>query len=368
MVKKSALTLVFLLAACSQADHPGDKAQSIVYTNDWNTLPTEPYRGKRDDISFSSPTHGWYGTGKGDLFATQDGGANWSLITSRPGTFIRALAFLDETTGFIGNVGTEYYPGVEDETPLYRTDDGGLTWSAVDLGGQTIKGVCAIDVVKTERIYQGKLRPHTVIHAAGRVGGPTGILRSIDGGESWTVIDMADHAGMILDIKFFDDMTGLVFASTSRSGDNEGLILRTTDGGQTWSNVYQSGRPGELIWKASFPTSNVGYATVQSYDPERVEQLIVKTTDGGNTWTEKSLTQNAGARQFGIGFVDEKHGWVGTMAGGFYTKDGGLSFTPAPIARAANNFSIIPTSQGVDVYAIGTEVQKVSLARGDRGE
>ena len=363
MIKKSVITLTFLLAACSPSEPVTQVEQPVMVTNDWATLTTEAYRGKRDDISFSTPTHGWYGTGKGDLFSTQDGGQNWSLIASRPGTFIRALAFLDETTGFIGNVGTDYYPGVEDETPLYRTDDGGLTWSAVDLGAETIKGVCAIDVVKAKRIYQGKLQPHTVIHAAGRVGGPTGILRSLDGGDTWAVIDMANHAGMILDIKFFDDMTGLVFASTSRGGDNEGLILRTIDGGKTWSNVYQSGRPGELIWKASFPTDSVGYATVQNYDPERADQLIVKTTDGGQTWTELPLTSDAKARQFGIGFVDEDHGWVGTMAGGFYTEDGGASFAPAPIARAANNFSVVRSASGVDVYAIGTEVQKVSLLK-----
>jgi len=363
--KKCTLILTFMIAACSQTGTGEQINQPVVVTNNWTTLTTEAYRGKRDDISFSSSTHGWYGTGKGDLYATQDGGENWSLITSRPGTFIRALAFLDETTGFIGNVGTDYYPGVEDETPLYHTDDGGLTWSAVDLGDKTIKGVCAIDVVKTERIYQGKLQPYTVIHAAGRVGGPTGILRSLDGGETWTVIDMSDHAGMILDVRFFDDMTGLVFASTSRSGDNEGLILRTIDGGQTWSNVYQSGRAGELIWKASFPTDNVGYATVQSYDAEREDQLIVKTLDGGKTWTEIPLTKDTKARQFGIGFVDENHGWVGTMAGGFYTEDGGKSFSPAPIARAANNFSVVSSASGIDIYAIGTEVQKASFLRGE---
>jgi len=174
---------------------------------------------------------------------------------------------------------------------------------------------------------------------------------------------MSEHAGMILDIKFFDEMTGLVFASTSRSGDNEGLILRTTDGGKSWENVYQSGRIGELVWKASFPSNSHGYATVQSYDPERKQQLIVKTTDGGKSWTEVPLTVNAKARQFGIGFADEDHGWVGTMAGGFYTSDGGANFSPAPIAKAANKIRVVPTEQGVDVFAIGTEVQKLELAR-----
>jgi photosystem II stability/assembly factor-like uncharacterized protein len=350
-------------AQVAQIDRAASATKPLAVTNDWHRLKAEPYPGKRDDISFATASHGWYGTGKGDLYATTDGGARWNLVTSQPGTFIRALAFLDETFGFIGNVGTDYYPGVQDENPLYTTNDGGKTWTAVDLGEETIKGVCSIDVVETSRIFQGKLVPHTVIHAAGRVGGPTGILRSIDRGKTWTVIDMTSHAGMILDIKFFDDMTGLVFASTARDETKEGLILRTTDGGATWNKVYQSGRREELVWKASFPTKDIGYATVQSYDPARAEQLIVKTTDRGLSWQELKLVENAAARQFGIGFVDPDHGWVGTLEGGFYTSDGGASFKPVAIAKAANKFRIVPTEAGVDVFAIGTEVQRLKLAR-----
>jgi hypothetical protein len=53
----------------------------------WEKLPTEAYPGKRDDISFADPLHGWYGTGKGDLFRTTDGGASWAKVASKPGTF-----------------------------------------------------------------------------------------------------------------------------------------------------------------------------------------------------------------------------------------------------------------------------------------
>ncbi len=327
---------------------------------DWKTLPTEAYPGKRDDISFADAQHGWYGTGKGDLFATTDGGETWTKVASKPGTFIRALGFVDAKTGYIGNIGTEYYPGVTDTTPLYRTDDGGVTWVPVDLGGKTIAGVCAIDILRTSRIYQGVLEPRIVITAAGRVGGPTGIIRSTDSGKSWTVIDMSDKAGMILDVKFLDEQTGLVFASTSRdSATTSGLILRTNDGGKNWTEVYRGTRPAELIWKASFATPKIGYATVQSYDPARTSQVIAKTVDGGKSWQELPMVENAAARQFGIGFADALHGWVGTMAGGYYTADGGKSFTPAPIARAANKFRVVPGARGKTVFAIGTQVQRL---------
>ena len=329
----------------------------------WQTLETEPFRGKRDSISFGDPLHGWYGTGAGDLFRTADGGSSWQKVASRPGTFVRAVAFLDEMNGFIGNIGTDYYPGVEDETPLYRTRDGGATWQPVELDGQTIKGVCAIDVLRTERIYQGNLTPRTVIHAAGRVGGPAHILRSVDGGETWRKIDLGDQAGMILDIKFLDENTGMVFAATtSSSRDAEGLVLRTTDGGESWTEVYRSGRPHELIWKASFPGGgDIGYATVQSYDQERATQLVIKTVDGGRSWQELEIAQNAKARQFGIGFIDADTGFVGTFSGGYATSDGGATWREVPIAPAANKFDVVPHEGGGRIYAIGTQVQMLEF-------
>lgn len=332
---------------------------------EWRTFVTEAYRGKRDSVSFVDPDHGWYGTGAGDLFATRDGGASWQKIASRPGTFVRAVGFIDRQNGFIGNVGTDYYPGVTDETPLYRTRDGGVTWEAVDTGDATIKGVCAIDILTTSRIYQGELKPRTVIHAAGRVGGPTGMLRSVDGGATWSVIDMAPHAGMILDVKFFDENTGLVFAATHPDpAQAEGLVLRTEDGGKSWKEVYRSGRAYELIWKASFPEGgDTGYATVQSYDPERATQLVIRSDDKGRTWREIEIAQDKTARQFGIGFVNADVGFVGTAAGGFATKDGGATWERAPIARAANKFQAVPTPAGVRMFAIGTEVQAIDLPR-----
>ena len=363
------LSVSLLFSGCGDrkpkdATPPVSQRTDLVITNDWKTLPTEAYKGKRDSISFVDENTGWYGTGKGDLFRTQDGGATWEIVASRPGTFIRAVAFLNEKRGFIGNIGTNYYPGVTDEMPLYETLDGGATWTAVDLGEETVIGICAIDVLQTERIFQGNHVPRTVIHAAGRVGGPAAIIRSVDGGASWSVIDMSAHAAMILDVKFLNENTGLVFASTARhSSEAYGLVLRTEDGGQTWTKVYTPDRLNELIWKASFPDAQTGYATVQSYDKERSEQLIIKTTDGGKTWQELHMTENPKARQFGIGFVTPQHGWVGTFDGGYYTGDGGKTFTRAPVARGANKFQVldVPGSRAVKVFAIGTEVQVLDI-------
>jgi photosystem II stability/assembly factor-like uncharacterized protein len=351
-----AAAIVVILGAASPARELAPSRHGA-----WETLATQPYKGKRDDVSFGDPLHGWYGTGKGDLYKTADGGKRWSKVASKPGTFIRALGFIDARVGFIGNVGVGYYPGVSDATPLYRTDDGGTTWTPVDLGSETIAGICAIDVLRTRRVFQGTLVPATVITAAGRVGGPAALVRSTDGGVTWRTIDMSRWTGMILDVHFVDERTGFVAASTdSDVARTSAQILMTRDGGATWTEVYRSKRLTELVWKMSWPTRTVGYGTVMSYDPADPHRVVVKTTDGGRHWRELPLVENVKAVEFGIGFVDARHGWVGTGIGGFETRDGGMTFVRAPIAPSANKIRVVPQAHGPSaVYSIGTELQRL---------
>jgi len=326
----------------------------------WQRLPTEPFRGKQDDIAFVSPDTGWYGNGDGKLYRTTDGGQKWEKVWERPGTFIRAVGFVDARHGYLGNVGTEYYPGVTDTRPLYRTQDGGVTWTPVSVPGiEIVKGICGIDVLQETRIFQGQTRSVPVIHAAGRVGGPAALLRSVDGGDTWTVIDLRAQAGMLLDVKFFDSRNGLVCASTSSDlRQGRALILRTRDGGATWTRAYESDRPFENCWKFSFPSRSVGYATVQNYEEGATRRVLVKTTDGGASWREIPLVDDARVRQFGIGFVDDDWGWVGTTTAGFETRDGGATWAPVAMGQAVNKIRILRSGSRVRAYAIGVHVHR----------
>lgn len=323
----------------------------------WQTLPTEAYPKKRDDMVFVDAKTGFYGTGKGNLYRTKDGGQSWQLVWSHPGTFIRSVAFLDAKHGFVGNLGAGL-ANITDTVPLYETKDGGDTWAPAKIGGAAIPGICSIDVLKTKSIHEGSVSDRVYIHAAGRANGPAKLLRSENGGASWTLIDLSDKAGMILDVKFLDPNTGFVIAASSGDvAQSNALILKTRDGGRTWREVYRSKRLGEITWKGSFPDARTGYVTVQNDDDENIQQRIVKTTDGGESWTELNLVQDKTATELGIGFVTPEHGWVGTMAGSFETKDGGKSWTPSTLAKSANKIRMVTAEGEPMVYAIGSEVQ-----------
>lgn len=328
----------------------------------WKKLETEPYTGKQDDITFVDENTGWYVNGYGKIFHTKDGGKTWEKQLEQKGSFFRTVAFLDKNIGFVGTVGTDYFPNVTDTIPLYGTKDGGKTWNPVPYKGPYVKGLCAIDVVKEQYINHGTIDYKTHIYAVGRVGSPANLMISHDNGETWVSQSMNNDCKMLFDIKMLDKNNGFVCAATSEDiSQSNACILKTADGGKTWKKVYQSNRPYETTWKVSFPTEKIGYVTIQSYnpDPNVKQQRIAKTIDGGFTWTEINLVEDPTARQFGIGFIDENHGFVGTYRSGYETKDGGKTWNPIDLGMACNKIRFYSDEKGkIYGYAIGVAVFK----------
>lgn len=335
----------------------------LIQAQTWQKLNTEAYPGKQDDICFINQQMGWYVNGYGRIYQTKDGGNTWTKQLEQKGTFFRCIAFLDSLRGFAGTVGTDYFPNVTDTIPMYKTVDGGKTWTPVVYKGPYVKGLCAIDVVKEQYINHGKIDYKYHIYAVGRVGSPAMMMVSHDEGKTFYSQDLNADCSMLFDIKMFNAKEGVVCAASNADvTQSNALILFTKDGGKTWTKVFQSTRPFETTWKASFPTRKVGYITIQSYnpDPNVKQQHIAKTTDGGLTWSELNLVEDAQAREFGIGFLDEQHGFVGTMGSGFETKDGGQTWSKLDLGRACNKIRIYQNGKQKYGYAVGVNVFKMT--------
>ncbi len=353
--------LLLFITACSTSKIK--KAELKTTDLKWQILETEPYRGKQDDISFIDRNTGWYVNGFGKIFHTNDGGITWEKQLEQKGSFFRTIAFMDENIGFAGTVGTDYFPNVTDSIPLYGTKDGGKTWNPVLYTGPYVKGLCAIDIVEEKYINHGKLDKKYHLYAVGRVGSPANLMVSHDSGQTWKSKSMMEDCKMLFDIKMFNQKVGIACAGSDQDvSKSNALILKTEDGGDTWRKVYQSNRPFEGTWKAAFPTEKIGYVTIQSYnqDPLVVQQRIAKTTDGGDTWQEINLIKDNAARQFGIGFIDENHGYVGTYNIGFKTLDGGKTWERYDLGAACNKIKIYRDENNDPWgYAIGVNLFKL---------
>jgi len=333
----------------------------------WTRLETESYKGKQDDIYFINTEIGWYVNGYGKIYKTVDGGGHWTCQLEKKGTFFRCIAFIDSLRGFAGTVGTDYFPNVADSIPLYKTMDGGKNWTPVAYKGKYVKGLCALDIVKEQYINHGEIGFKYHIYGVGRVGSPANFMVSHDDGNTFTSMDMSSYCNALYDIKMFNTLEGFACASVNADmTKSNAVILRTQDGGKSWTKVYQSNRPYEISWKLFFPSYKTGYATIQSYNPDTNVSIqhFIKTTNGGKKWKEYVLDNNYKARSFGVGFINDNYGFIGTMTSGYETRNGGKDWTKIDLGKACNKIRIIHNPDGIVYgYAIGVNVYKLQMIK-----
>jgi photosystem II stability/assembly factor-like uncharacterized protein len=327
----------------------GSSLDAAILAASWKELANAPkVQGKQDDVYFVNPDFGISVNGLGRIHRTSDGGASFEQVVDQPGTYFRAVLMLDESHGFVGNIGPDYYPGVTDAIPLYETNDGGDNWTPVtNITGPPPKGICNFSKLDDQHLF-----------ASGRVGGPSFFLKSSDGGTSWTSKELTSQIGMLIDSHFTTPLEGVLLGGTSSTAPYT-LILRTTDGGENWTPVFEGTHPGELGWKFSFPSELIGYASVIG---QSSPSTFLKTTDGGATWQELPLIDSPYSAK-GIGFITENIGWIGgDNPGGqpaLRTANGGSTWEPIDgLGPLINRFRFVDGPTG---YAIGMTVYKLDI-------
>ncbi len=131
-------------------------------------------------------------------------------------------------------------------------------------------------------------------------------------------------------VHFIDSNTGWVVGGGSICGDPEGgLMLKTTDGGETWTQLtIPVPDPMSSVY---FINESFGWAVGGTTAPGC---KIIHTTDGGATWSEQTAATSS--RPNGIFFIDQSTGWIRGDAGTIQqTTDGGISWVlqTTPISR-----------------------------------
>ncbi|MHC4945835.1 MAG: WD40/YVTN/BNR-like repeat-containing protein [Planctomycetota bacterium] len=197
------------------------------------------------------------------LYRSTDSGTNWiSLRPVMPVAKVDCIA-MDRANPSI------LYAG--NDTTLLRTQDSGSTWSVLDddLSGSGF----LINTISVDPNIS------TLLYAGGRFG--AGVLKSIDGGITWSAMNNGLPIGQeewdVFSIAVDPLDPDILYMSLDLFGAstfNAAGVYKSTDGGQTWAGI--AGAP------------NVEFIAIDPLDPSILYADIdglSKSADGGQTWT-----------------------------------------------------------------------------------
>lgn len=179
------------------------------------------------------------------------------------------------------------------------------------------------------------------------------ILKTTDGGQHWTETPI-EPPGMLIpslnSIHFISPDVGWAVGADSGA---DGIVLKTTDGGSSWAPTRIGHKQIPVtVFFADADNGWIGGATSPPGDDEGVggPSAILATTDGGHTWNAQN---NIPVSILRISFVDKMNGWAsGTMGVIYNTTDGGRTWDKQRTEIEAGDGPVDPHGEGAKQFAI----------------
>jgi Photosynthesis system II assembly factor YCF48 len=159
----------------------------------WRPTSAPVASSRTDDIWFLDPAVGWAVNSNGQILKTVDGGDSWQEQLQAGSVYLRCIGFADANVGWVGTL----TPGQR----LFSTRDGGATWTAVTNIPEVPHRICGLSVVDANVVYASGTNYPTETAA---------VIKTTDGGDTWSMIDLSDHAALLVDIHFATPERGWV--------------------------------------------------------------------------------------------------------------------------------------------------------------
>ncbi|MEN8187685.1 MAG: hypothetical protein ABFR05_11200, partial [Bacteroidota bacterium] len=292
--------------------------------NDMETHPTNPR------IIYA-------GAAGGGVWKSNNGGTTFNSIFDDYCQSIGAIA-LDpndpDNTIWVGTGETWTRNSVSIGDGLYKSNDGGSSWTKIGFENSERIANIAINPKNSNEIYLG------VLGALWSDSEERGVYKSSDGGKTWNKILYVNPKTGCADFAMDPNNPNILYASmwefrrtawSFESGGENSALYKSMDGGKTWNKIHNGfpkGKLGRLAIAVAPTDSNILYTVIEAEEDER--KGLYKSVDAGKNWKQLNNDFGITVRPFYFSriVVDPKNPDIIIKGGlsGSISKDGGKTF------------------------------------------
>jgi photosystem II stability/assembly factor-like uncharacterized protein len=297
------------VAAAATAAAPTGLVDNVAAGLTWRLLG--PHRGGWSTVAVGvpgAPDTFYFGAAGGGVWKTTSAGRTWTPVFDGGPPSIGAIAVApsDPKTIYVGTGQVTSRYDVAAGEGMFKSVDAGSTWAPIGLAATRHIGAILVDPRNAKVV---------IVAAFGHVFGPNperGVYRSDDGGSTWTRTLFVDDTTGAIDLACDPAAPEVVFASVWHfrerpwmtyydSGDSEQSgVWKSTDGGKTWTRVEGGGWPNGKLGR-------IGVAAVHAGETTRVYAVVesgesgglYRSDDRGATWTRVNAERGLGSDYFG---------------------------------------------------------------------
>lgn len=248
----------------------------------------------------------YLGAAAGGVFKSTNSGVNWTPVfdaTGVPSIGALALDPSDPQTVYVGTGEANSSVDSYDGNGVYRSTDGGATWSSLGLEATARIARIAVDPLNSQRLYVAAMGTQF------STGPHRGLYRSEDGGATWNRMLFLNDSTGACDVVVHPTSPETVYCATWERvrrftyrrayGPGSG-IWRSADYGLTWTRLQNGlptpsdsvGRIGLAIAKSKPTTvyaqivsgTNLGYVGLGLYRSDNVGENWVRRDAGTSTF------------------------------------------------------------------------------------
>ncbi len=264
----------------------------------------------------------WVGFGAGNVWKTDNDGLTWTPVFEHEPTFTIGDLDISDSNPNVVYVGTgenllarSSFAGLG----VFKTVDGGTTWTNVGLGDTQHIARVAVDPTNPDIVFVAALGHEYSANPE------RGVFRTKDGGRTWEKVLYVNERVGAVDVVLDPTDPDIVYAATNEhvrrawnnreSGEGSG-VWKSTDGGSTWARLKNGLPAGPAIGRIGLAVApsdpKVVYAflsngtrvvvqTEKGPDTTRAGPEVYRSDDAGGSWRKLAMANDS----MGMGFYGD---------------------------------------------------------------